>query len=812
MEVNGVAVMRRRSDSWLNATQILKVAGVDKGKRTKVIEKEILTGPHEKVQGGYGKYQGTWVPYNRGREHCRQYGVENLLRPLLDYDMASDGSGMAGQGIETPTKEQAMAANRKRFYNAGADNRTASHNGNGTFFSNISTTASNAIAAMNRAAQLNSPAPRPPSSQRRTGTASGRSSQPINSQDSQYRGSQQSMQSLASERSFGANGPSDSTYGTQGQMFSTAHTDSGMLDVQEPPRKRIRSSHDDHSIAHVNGVDAFMRDGTPTEPNESFVYQQAGHGVPPGDESLLTALPPLPPPRDKLAEEKKALLLDLFVNTSRHSDVARHPAMLHLSGADLDIPLDPPAYTALHWAASLARVPLLRLLVSKGANMFRGNVVGHTPLMTAIQVNNSFDHNCFPEMLEILSPLIEVRDDQGQNILHHIALTSGIAHRGASSKYYLEALLEFLVRSSSNANSQSGSFENGPSVNPKPISLMRFMSEMVNLRDKNGNTALNHAARIGNRNIIQQLLEVQADPTIANNNNFSPMDFGITLDKEQGQTAIAHTRSPGKPGPLTTRSGDVSSELTNSMFYRDKMSMSFQILLTKCTAWTSSMAQLESQHSAQLRQKQDQIDRGYATIRELSVAEKEARARLANLERVARQRADRRIQLENLHRFNAERRERLLRKGVDPALVQNAQHIKPGFADGVFEIPEDLFVTNPGEAADSSTPPTPRMNPQPHHQAFLDSLPPLEIMKARLEAYRENNSNLKAQVTALKSQSREVEARYRKVVSLCTGVPEDKVDSMLAQLVAAVESEAATGVEATRVKEFLTKLEGVDDA
>jgi len=55
MEINNIAVMRRRSDSWLNATQILKVAGVDKGKRTKVLEKEVLTGEHEKVQGGYGK-------------------------------------------------------------------------------------------------------------------------------------------------------------------------------------------------------------------------------------------------------------------------------------------------------------------------------------------------------------------------------------------------------------------------------------------------------------------------------------------------------------------------------------------------------------------------------------------------------------------------------------------------------------------------------------------------------------------------------------------------------------------------------------
>lgn len=60
MVVNDVAVMRRRTDSYMNATQILKVANIEKGKRTKILEKEVLIGEHEKVQGGYGKYQGTW--------------------------------------------------------------------------------------------------------------------------------------------------------------------------------------------------------------------------------------------------------------------------------------------------------------------------------------------------------------------------------------------------------------------------------------------------------------------------------------------------------------------------------------------------------------------------------------------------------------------------------------------------------------------------------------------------------------------------------------------------------------------------------
>ena len=73
MMCRGISVMRRRVDSFFNATQILKVAGVDKARartlspsadapqvrRTKIIDRDIVNGVHEKVQGGYGKYQGT---------------------------------------------------------------------------------------------------------------------------------------------------------------------------------------------------------------------------------------------------------------------------------------------------------------------------------------------------------------------------------------------------------------------------------------------------------------------------------------------------------------------------------------------------------------------------------------------------------------------------------------------------------------------------------------------------------------------------------------------------------------------------------
>ncbi len=43
-------VMKRAKDSYMNATQILKVAGLNKAQRTKIIERDVLQDRHERVQ------------------------------------------------------------------------------------------------------------------------------------------------------------------------------------------------------------------------------------------------------------------------------------------------------------------------------------------------------------------------------------------------------------------------------------------------------------------------------------------------------------------------------------------------------------------------------------------------------------------------------------------------------------------------------------------------------------------------------------------------------------------------------------------
>lgn len=775
MEVNRIAVMRRRSDGWLNATQILKVAGVDKGKRTKVLEKEILTGEHEKVQGGYGKYQGTWINYRRGREFCRQYGVEDILRPLLDYDISTDGN--ASQGIETPTKEQAMAANRKRFYTQSMDGRGQSQSVGGTFFSNISSTATSALAAMNKVARLNSPAPRPNSQ------SIGRQSQaPIGSQGS-FRAS--SQQSLNSERSFGANGHVDSAYSTG------LEGDGG-----EPPRKRMRPSQEE-SFSQPNGVDISMRDhGSPTEPSESF-YHQPGQHISTADGEVPTALAPLPHPSDKVAEEKQALLTDLFADQSR-TDFTHHPAILHLSGSDLDMPIDNSSNTALHWAATLARVSLMRLLVSKGANMFRGNAAGQTPLMSAVSVNNSLDHSCFPETLEILAPLIELRDAQGRTILHHIAVTCAIKGRAASSKYYLEALLEYLVRSNI-GHSQSGSFEVNSNF-PKPIGLMRFMQEMVNARDKAGNTALNLAARIGNLNIISQLMEVQADPTIPNHKGTRPIDFGVGSDRDADSSIQANSPSKGK-APLS-KVEETSREIQPLM--------------------NGILQSANMQFTQEARLKQDNIDQTNEQIAQLSALQKIEQQRLEALRARIRLRQDRAKRIANLRTWLEVQRLNLsVSTGTD---VREKRRVGYADTDGAMvvvraeDLPMEIRAAGEHLVSKASDGPSYLSTPIPadlgsiaqHNAALIAHLPSIQTLRQRLDVYIQNNLSLADRSQKLKEKDGQLESMYRKIVALCTKTDEEKVDMVLEGLVQALDSDPLDGVEVGRVREFLRKVEGVE--
>ncbi|CAD6448820.1 64bfa33a-bc4b-49e5-b6d7-426b77a88412 [Sclerotinia trifoliorum] len=774
MEVNCIAVMRRRKDSWLNATQILKVAGIEKGKRTKVLEKEILIGDHEKVQGGYGKYQGTWIRFERGVEFCKQYGVEELLRPLLSYDMGQDG-GIAGQGgIDTPTKEQAMAAQRKRLYNSGAENR---NNGqSGTFFKNISNQASLAVAAISKA-RFDSPVPRNRNGSARPPTFSRQSSQQQpNSQETAFPGnSQQSMQSFVSNEGL-TNG--DSAYATQSQ-FQFSHTGREDGDFQEPPRKRRRESPEppNDSQQSMNGghYNMSMREPSPTEPSDSFFYRQEPK-LSQGEEAPM----PLPPLPENHHHGKKSLtLLSLFHNENSYLGTNEHndqEAFRTMSGVELDIPIDKSANTAVHWAATLARLPVLQKLIQSGASIYRVNLRGETALMRACCVANNLDQGSFPDLLELLGNTIGFQDNRGRTVLHHIAVTSAVKGRSPASKYYLESLLEFVVRKGRSFNGQS---QNTEPSNPHAMDIGRFMSEMVNAQDNSGDTALNIAARVGNKSIISQLMEVGADPEIQNNSKLRPSDFIGGLTNPGDRLGVA---SPDKRGNKATR--ETSGEIIDSI--------------------NATLQSTLQDFGKEVEAKQAQIDSIHAKLREASASLGEERRAMEAKQERNRQREERDLKIANLTRAAEEESAKLL---------QLQQQFNQPISDLDLEMhlgDADKSLAIPPIPADINITPTRNSNVEYDHaqrQLLLQQLPSMHILQARINAYKAINDSLERSVQELKSKDTGRIAKYKKIISLCTGVDISKVDGVIEGLARAVESES--DVDLNRVREFLTRVEGV---
>ncbi|KAI0149250.1 hypothetical protein BJ166DRAFT_565637 [Pestalotiopsis sp. NC0098] len=726
MEVNGIAVMRRRGDSWLNATQILKVAGVDKGKRTKILEKEIQTGEHEKVQGGYGKYQGTWIKFERGVQVCQQYGVEDVLRPLLTYDMGQDG-GVAGSGdFNTPTKEQALAAQRKRMY-SGMGNEGRS-NGS-TFFKNISSMASTAVAAIGKA-RFDSPGPRGRNGPNRPPSFSRQSSMqnpeefPPNSQ-----------QSFTSE--YGSQ--VDSAYSTQNtQIF------------EEPPRKKQRVATPNDSMGYASqSMEMYANNfpGSPTEPNESFIYSQAGVNVDGAEDGV--PLPPLPYEMSPEAEQRRNLLMGLFMDSTT-KDFTNNGALQTLTPLELDSPIDTSSHTALHWAATLSRIPLLRALVAAGADIFRVNGLGETALMRACGVTNNSDQSSFPELLDALGSTIELRDKKGRTVLHHIAVASAVKGRSQSSKYYLESLLEWVVRQGSVPSSQSA---NGTGVK---INLGRFMSEIVNAQDNSGDTALNIAARITNRSIISQLMEVGADPSIPNNTGLAPVDFGI---KGAGGDATPN-------GEIVEGNNNVDESQKSRESSDDIIKSITNMLTDTATSFHSEM-----------KKKQTDLDSLHASLRTTSQQLGDAKRDLDTLQERAQSQNLTRQKIYNLNRGREEEQNRL-------------QQIEQ--SHGPLEAGASTWETELG----TSTP------------IDAETLPSASVLRARLQAVRSRTEASRKTVGSLKGRSKDIEDKYRRVVALCSGVPESEVEAVIDSLLRAVESEK-DGLEIGRVRRFLGGVDGV---
>lgn len=215
-------------------------------------------------------------------------------------------------------------------------------------------------------------------------------------------------------------------------------------------------------------------------------------------------------------------------------------------------------------------------------------------------------------------------------------------------------------------------------------------------------------------------------------------------------------------------------------------------------ALTSMLTQNLASHKELLTQRTEQIDRLNEQIQEFSAVQKAELERLQETHARIKLRSEKQAKIANLRRILDEKRAR-----AQPETLQ--QVLDLGAADSAL-LSEDLSSILPSiPSEDSPIEPGQRT-------LFTSALPAPSDLRARIHAYSSNNAQLQDQANELRSRSSELEGLYRRVVSLCTQVDEDKVEEALPNLLAAVESERGGGIESQgdvgRVRDFLRKVDG----
>ncbi|KAH9983890.1 hypothetical protein BJV74DRAFT_848944 [Russula compacta] len=795
--VRGIAVMRRRADSYVNATQILKVAGVDKGRRTKILEKEILPGKHEIVQGGYGKYQGTWIPLERGRDIALQYGVANLLAPLFDF-IPSSGSLSA-----LPTALQAS--------NGAPGNYLPSS------LPSAPIMPGSALRLLNqgRAQGLFTPStsqhqglvyPPPP------GVVYAGSPAPIVPGVSPTPPPMQPLKRTRSEMEAGSIGIPDTIHSLITAQADLARPSSAAAapqtneDDNPSPLKRARTepllSGETHLISNHTKPQPPVSHHPPSHPGSrgETATPQPINGAVHSDDGLTTTMngvfangttdvddhktrfaskPVIPrnmDPTTPLKDHRRAAIITAILQRDDPNvvlDLIRDiPPENGAIAPNVDCVLDELGHTALHISASLGRLKVMEDLIASGADVQRGNYNGETPLIRACLLPNNFDQQSFGMLVSLLHSSIRTLDTARKSVLHHVVALAGVRNRAIIASYYLDQIFLWI------AQHQDGDFRS-----------------VIDLQDEHGDTALNIAARVGNRGLVRSFLDVGANRILPNKLGLRPGDFGVENDELGGgprvEDLIASLRS-GPSAPVQ-KSQDVVADMT------------------------AIIQGLSADFAAEIKTKQDNLDVTQAHLRaatrELSEQRKQIQvwqARCSELDQVTQRIRNVEHALVDEEKFDWTGRTELngrdALESAGPAFRRRGQNSTMAGLGGLVDVSFNFDAEPVLPAGDSA--------------ASLVRLRRMKMWHVRMEAL------MRQRLESLRGASAEREFQCKKIVALCTGVPIDKIEEvvphsfsprlfvcawltfggqMLEDLVVAVESETQV-VDIGRVSGFMQKV------
>ncbi|KAG0671201.1 transcriptional regulator swi6 [Pichia californica] len=374
-------------------------------------------------------------------------------------------------------------------------------------------------------------------------------------------------------------------------------------------------------------------------------------------------------------------------NNNNNNSNNKGSGVLNKEDINIDIPIDDNGQTALHLAATLGKVSLVKELIEKGSNRFRGDNDGQTALIRVVHATNCFELSCFDKLLDLLYPSIRLLDNKGRSILHHIALTCGLKGRYDASKYYLETLLEWVVKKGAKVTNDSSL-----TLNDSSLTLTNFIKEVVNKSDKYGNTCLNYATLAGNKYIVSQLLDICADPFKANKIGVTPGDWGIDVNNNIGvvnntiqdidhenemktnllnktTSIIENNNKDDLKNDKIKDSNDESSKIDHEKSFKESSTNSLNIL----DSIQSFISNLNSDFKQEMIEKSKQIDKLNPILKDKALQLSQKRKQFDELQKMVRIISKITNKIDNLNKAISEE-ETLFQKEIENSRINIDQN------------------------------------------------------------------------------------------------------------------------------------------
>lgn len=511
--------MRRQKDGWVNATHILKVANFDKPQRTRILEKEVQKGIHEKIQGGYGKYQGTWVPLDTARDLAYQYRVDDVLLPLFNFRPSSTSPPPPVKRSAKPkpavraSSTMAKPNGTTGLLDSPTARKTASFPLEGSIPvvkrgrgrppgrpSNAAKAAAAAAAIAAAQTALGSPnvPETPPSKKQRV-----HSPTPNRFNDSlNMSGDSASVSSRSSS-------PSDSLSDIDVIDHSALRQSGPRTEITDTPtfkkHKKLKANRDLSSGGTVS---------LDTAPNSSTFENNGASNQMICDNELVAA-------------QYGRKLLDYFMapEDDKIPDYLIHPP----EGFNINHVIDDEGHTAFHWACSMGHLKIIVALLEAGANMNAVNLLGQTPLMRAVMFTNSYDLRSFSKIVDLLRESIFQRDNTQRTVLHHIAESTAPRSKLSSARYYTEIFLAKLSE----------------------VESINAIEAFVNRQDVQGDTALHIAARNEARKCVKVLQSYHASSSIRNKVGLTASDYIAESEASRQKNHVTTPHLPQNTGTFS---------------------------------------------------------------------------------------------------------------------------------------------------------------------------------------------------------------------------------------------------------------------